>query len=876
MIRRLSLLVLTTAGFALAASCTSESPHDGSGLSDAGATPLPSLVTARAEIGKMRALFPSVDLASSHTTSEKRVSVRRREHADDTLVIGARDADVTIGVRLRGAPSAARVEVDGVASFPGSGLVELDRDGGVEDHVFFATRPSEAHAVYALDVTRVAGLRLVDGNLEALDAKGAPRVRMEAPYVVGAKGAHVAANVRIEGCSFDTSPAAPWDRPVVAPGASTCIMHISWPEVAYPALLDPSWVAGGFDASRDQHVAVKLASGRVLIAYGESCGGGCLPSNGARLFDPATNTFAATANTGLIGRAQGIPGVALANGKAFVLTSGSILYDPATGNFTNGPTPLAAHGAATLTALASGKVLVAGGAAGVGADLYTPATASFVLTGGMVAAHDGHAAALLRNGKVLIVGGGTATAELYDPAVGANGTFAATGSMAVARTGHVAVTLLSGKVLVVGGGSATAEVYDPATGKFTPAGSLLDSRTELQANLLPSGSVYVTGGFLGLSSTSLVERFDPAIERFVLGPALTRARGWHRATNLDDGSLLVTGGRSRPDGFGGSIAEAERLTATAPGQTCATNDDCGSGTCDRGICCASACTGACRKCVAGTGACEPVVSADDLDTCTGASTCDAAGTCKKKNGQACTGTAECSSGQCVDGFCCNVACGAVCEACDGVVKGRCDVVAGKAHGDRVRSCANDGTQCGGACDGIARDACRFPTSSTGCGTSCSEGVRTASACDGKGTCASAAPQPCPGNFACADANVCKVTCATDTDCGRFHACEAGKCIPAAKCDGDHRIVAPDGRTATDCAPYRCDVEANVCRTSCTDVGQCSDPFFCNPDGQCVTKPAATVGCATGPGGSSPDALVLVGVVAACVASRRRSRRSSAP
>jgi len=865
--RPIVLSLLAATGVALAASCTAEAPREAH--ADAGASigaTTSAVARARAELERLRARFPGVPLTAAGTPEPpgRRLTAKRRERADEPWLLSAPGSDVHLSVRLRGAPPAPRVEVDGVATFFEAGLVELPRGAGVEDHVSFSERPAEERATYTLDVRGVPGLRLVEGTLEALDAAGTPQIRMEPPHLVDARGAVIPVRVTLEGCTADTSPAPPWGRPVTAPGADTCIMHLSWSGAAYPALLDPTWAPAGSEAARDRHVAVKLASGRVLVAYGESCGGGCLPSNSARLFDPATNTFAATGS--LIGRASAVPSVALSNGKALLLTSGAIVFDPIAGQFATGGAMTTTRGDATMTALANGKVLVAGGAAAATAEVYTPTTDTFAATGPMTALRAGHAAARLTNGKVLVMGGGTATAELYDPAVGTNGTFTATGSMTTARTGHVAVTLASGKVLVVGGGSATSELYDPATGKFTASGALLEARTEIQANLVPSGSVYITGGFLGLSSTSLVERFDPATERFVLGPALARARGGHRATTLDDGSVLVTGGRTRPDGFGSSVAEAERLTAIAPGGACVTSDDCGSGTCDRGVCCAAACTGTCRACTAGTGACEPVRLADDLDTCTGASTCDATGTCKKKNGQACTTTFECSSGHCTDGFCCNAACGGVCEACDGVVKGRCDLVAGKAHGGRP--CASDGTQCGGACDGIVRDVCRFPTPSTGCGTLCSGGVRTASACDGKGACAAAAPQPCPGNFACADTSLCKTACTNDTDCGKFHACEAGKCVPAATCDGDHRIVAPDGRTATDCAPYRCDAETSTCRTTCTDVGQCAEPFFCSPEGQCVTEPRTTTGCAQG-SGSPGNGLVAAGAVALVVFTRRR-------
>jgi TATA-box binding protein (TBP) (component of TFIID and TFIIIB) len=77
--------------------------------------------------------------------------------------------------------------------------------------------------------------------------------------------------------------------------------------------------------------------------------------------------------------------------------------------------------------LASGKVLIAGGAANnlgliwASAELYDPATGSFSSTGAMSSVRFLHTATLLASGKVLITGGqhvagaNWASAELYNP-----------------------------------------------------------------------------------------------------------------------------------------------------------------------------------------------------------------------------------------------------------------------------------------------------------------------------------------------------------------------------------------------------------------------------------------------------------------------------
>jgi hypothetical protein len=87
-------------------------------------------------------------------------------------------------------------------------------------------------------------------------------------------------------------------------------------------------------------------------------------------------------------------------------------------------------------------------------------------TTSMLSIRGGHGATLLASGQVLVVGGAglQARTELYDPATG---TWTATGSMQQARTVHTATLLSTGKVLVSGGRGPseetlnTAEVYDP-------------------------------------------------------------------------------------------------------------------------------------------------------------------------------------------------------------------------------------------------------------------------------------------------------------------------------------------------------------------------------------------------------------------------------
>jgi hypothetical protein len=113
---------------------------------------------------------------------------------------------------------------------------------------------------------------------------------------------------------------------------------------------------------------------------------------------------------------------------------------------------------------------------------------SFTATGDMTTGRAHFSLTLLANGTVLVAGGdGLASAEVYNPATG---TFTVVGSMSTVRAGHTATLLKDGKVLIAGGadlgyvGVPTAELYDPATSTFTAVGNMKTGRSEHVATLL--------------------------------------------------------------------------------------------------------------------------------------------------------------------------------------------------------------------------------------------------------------------------------------------------------------------------------------------------------------------------------------------------------
>jgi alpha-tubulin suppressor-like RCC1 family protein len=215
-------------------------------------------------------------------------------------------------------------------------------------------------------------------------------------------------------------------------------------------------------------------------------------------------------------------------------------------------------------------------------------------------------------------------------------------------------------------------------------------------------------------------------------------------------------------------------------------------------CCASGdCTGSCMTCDSTSHSCVAAKSMDDPNgRCAG--TCDASGTCKGKQGQACsTFPNGCITGFCSpDGVCCNTACNGSCVACDfaGATLGTCQNI-GRNAAPHVghSSCNGSNTVCDGFCDGAG--ACSYPTGS--CGSAmCSGTSYTAAGTCSQGSCVTPAAQTCAGNLVCGT-NACKSGCTADADCTNGYFCDGGSChlaAAAAACgDGHTCAVLTDGR-----------------------------------------------------------------------------------
>ena len=212
--------------------------------------------------------------------------------------------------------------------------------------------------------------------------------------------------------------------------------------------------------------ATLLDDGRVLVTGGEAQGFAVAT---AEIFDPATEEFIEAVN--MQRPRSGHAAVLLDDGRVLLIGGfgsdappDAELFDPATGSFSAaGRMPMALGGSfgggQNNILLPDGRVLIVE-ATGDGADLtttvqfYDPATDEFTLGPSLPSPRQAHRIALLDDGRVLILGGWGADAVgegndafFFDPSTGA---FTATGSLTVQRLAPFVVTLADGRVLVVG------------------------------------------------------------------------------------------------------------------------------------------------------------------------------------------------------------------------------------------------------------------------------------------------------------------------------------------------------------------------------------------------------------------------------------------
>ncbi|HEX8780053.1 MAG TPA: kelch repeat-containing protein [Nocardioides sp.] len=475
-----------------------------------------------------------------------------------------------------------------IAGLTGSGLVLATP--GQQDLVI---APGQAAFAFANEVA--------SGTAFAVTASTQPSDPTQACAVVGGSGTVGAADVttvsvtcssgafvatgslRVARGDFTTTLLSS-GKVLVAGGQVASSPRDPWAATATAELYDPAagtWSdAAPMKVSRKGACAVRLASGRVLVAGGTNPGGGDLDT--AEVYDPATGEWADT--SGPMSARRSFPAcVLLASGEVLVSGGGNTpdversadLYDPASGLFT--PTGSMATGRFfhSITALTSGKVLVVGGCdvltcatTTASAERYDRATGLWESAGSLPGGFGvgGHSATLLPSGKVLVAGGchvGNSScpntvdqrhASLYDPGPGAAGSWTDAGVTSSGRVQHVAVVVDSGDVLLAGGDSsnpgAAAELYSPGSGEWTVGPSTANFHgNRAGAARLPGGTWLVVGGLssdtaAAISFTDRAETFHDTAAWSATGRMVV-ARAYGATAVLESGKVLLVAGQPR-------------------------------------------------------------------------------------------------------------------------------------------------------------------------------------------------------------------------------------------------------------------------------------------------------------------------------------------
>ena len=242
--------------------------------------------------------------------------------------------------------------------------------------------------------------------------------------------------------------------------------------------------------------------------------------------------------------------------------------------------------APTLTRLADGGALIAGGYDGIrttqSAQLFHPRFGNWRTTGGLQTGRNFATATLLDDGSVLVAGGFDSfrgslnTAELYSPKTGMFRVLPS--RMTTRRELFTATKLPDGRVLLAGGLRTsprggilnTAEIYDPKTKAFTPTGTMTApyGRFGHDAIHIPGTDlVLVVGGKerspSGWASLRSAELYDASTGAFTRIDDMKRARdrvtlAWVEPMK----KVLVIGGQSGGPEPAADVRETEWFDPT--------------------------------------------------------------------------------------------------------------------------------------------------------------------------------------------------------------------------------------------------------------------------------------------------------------------------
>ena len=212
-------------------------------------------------------------------------------------------------------------------------------------------------------------------------------------------------------------------------------------------------------------------------------------------------------------------------------------------------------------------------------------------------------------------------------------------------------------------------------------------------------------------------------------------------------------------------------------------------------------------------------------------------------GDPCAQASDCGSGLCVEGVCCDTACGGGlgCQTC----------------------AARNGHGIAGHCSPTTGDSCSD-------GNACTAGET----CNASGTCAGGSTVTC---------SVAPLSCDLSSSCNGTATCTVVKKSDTSGCDDGNPCTYGDKCTGGVCAgtPRSCTPPACQVASACNGLNECN--FTPAPDGAdceggsckqgaCVAGPGAVLGLTCGSGPAGPEALLLALLLLA-FAGRRAGRRA---
>ncbi len=323
-------------------------------------------------------------------------------------------------------------------------------------------------------------------------------------------------------------------------------------------------------------------SGRVLVAGGSSICAGCTPIlDSAELYDPSTELWADTGSMTIARLVPPLSATTLPDGSVLVVGGVTCCpyhwfnkaesYDPVSQTWAQtSPKMTTANEKPIL--LPDGRVLVAGGISGTQptsvnvatADLFDSTAGTWTATASMSTDRDAHTLTLLANGQALVAGGASGgwgvcndltSAELYDSSAG---TWFLTGNMTVARYNHTATLLPNGQVLVAAGQDceghilSSAELYTPPSGGRTcappPAGVVSwwagdgnpEDLYDLNDLTAQNGATFAPGKVNQALSLDGVDDYFTVADNASLNPGLSdfTFEFWVNTTNTTSGFIL--------------------------------------------------------------------------------------------------------------------------------------------------------------------------------------------------------------------------------------------------------------------------------------------------------------------------------------------------